>query len=113
MFWSGRGENAVKERRDELRKVAKAEIARIEANARTTIQTEHLTARVKLTELGLHSIAAKQFLKALPSVESLMPPLRAESVERIMLQQVRGQREYLRPRIGADAFNDEASEDLP
>jgi hypothetical protein len=103
MYWSGRGENAVNERRAELRRVAKAEIKRIEEQAKVTIETIHLKARVKLTELGLHSADAKAFLAALPAVESLMPPLTIGRIEDLMLRQIKAQPSYGRPRIGADA----------
>ena len=106
MFWSGRGENAVKERRDELRRVAKAEIHRIEEKAKVAIEHAHLQARVKLVEIGLNSPDAKKFLAALPAVENLMPPLKFERIEQMMLNQARNQSGYYRPKIGADVEDD-------
>jgi hypothetical protein len=105
MYWSGRGENAVNERRVELRRVAKAEIARIEQQAKVAIEHAHLQARVKLVEIGLHSADARKFLAALPAVETLMPPLDVKRIERVMLKQARSQ-SYSRPRIGADVEDD-------
>jgi hypothetical protein len=99
--WHGRGENAVNERRVELRRVAKAEIDRIEEQAKVAIEHAHLQARVKLVEHGLKSAEARKFLAELPAVESLMPPLKIERIEQLMLKQVRA-RSYHRPEIGAD-----------
>jgi hypothetical protein len=89
LIWIGRGENAIRERCTELRRVAKAEINRIEEQAKVAIEHAHLLARVKLIEHGLHSDEAKSFLAALPAVESLMPPLKFDRIEQLMLKEVR------------------------
>ena len=106
VFWSGRGENAVKERRDELRRVAKAEIGRIEEQAKVAIERAHLRVRVKLTEIGLNSPDAKQFLAALPAIEGLMPPLNFEHIEQMMLQHARNHGAFYRLNNEAGAEED-------
>ena len=111
IYWSSRGENAVNERRTELRRVAKAEIDRIEQHAKVAIEHAHLKARVKLTEIGLHSPEAMKFLAALPAVESLMPPLKFERIEQLMLKRARSQHSYSRPKIGADVDGASAAAD--
>jgi hypothetical protein len=60
--WWGRGENALKERRSELRKMAQTQMGSLEA------QTE-------LACAGLTSEAAKSFVDKLPAIADLMPML--------------------------------------
>jgi hypothetical protein len=113
MYWSSRDEDAVNQRRTELRRVAKAEIERIEQQAKVAIEHAHLKARVKLTEIGLHSPEARKFVAALPAVESLMPPLTFERIEQLMLKRVRNQSGYTRPQIGAVVDDAAADDDTP
>jgi hypothetical protein len=108
--WSSRGENAVAARVRELRRVAKAEIDRIEEHAKVAIEHAHLHARVKLVEHGLHSPEAKEFLASLPTVESLIPPLQYDCIEQLMLRDARNPSRYWnRPEIGADALEKSAA----
>ncbi len=75
LAWYGRGENAIAERRAELRKVAQTHI---EADIR---QAKHVLAATEvegLTQLavgGLESDEAREFLASMPTPEALMPPL--------------------------------------
>jgi hypothetical protein len=78
--WYGRGANAVKERRNELRKVAQTRIEGIEAKAITAIEIGCLEAQTEVAASGLTSEGARQFLERLPSVETLMPALAYEEV---------------------------------
>jgi len=71
--WYGRGENALKDRREELRKAAYARIDALEAAARTRIEVESVELEGKVIANGLTSEAATQFLAAMPTVDQLMP----------------------------------------
>lgn len=74
-YWHSRGENAAKERRAELRKVALAQIAASQQKAFTKIEMHCLQAQEQIIIAGLTSAAARRFLEQLPSVETLMPHL--------------------------------------
>lgn len=73
--WAQRGENEYRERREELRRVAKAEISSIEKLAMTQIETASLQAQTQIIANGLESEAALEFLSSLPAVETMMPAL--------------------------------------
>jgi hypothetical protein len=73
--WWGRGENALKERRSELRKMAQTQIAAIEKRAITQIEMGSLEAQTELACAGLTSEAAKSFVDKLPAIADLMPML--------------------------------------
>jgi hypothetical protein len=75
VHWYSRGENAVAERRVELRKMATTAIAAQERKAITQIELSSLKAQEKLALDGLTSDAARGFVEALPSVDDLMPLL--------------------------------------
>lgn len=76
-YWYGRGENAVAERRAELRKVARAQIASLEAEAILAITAASLAAQTELALDGLESDAARSpktgALSALCSRLPIMP----------------------------------------
>jgi hypothetical protein len=80
MGWHGRGENAVRERRVELRKVAQTRIAAIEKSARQEIERISSEAQIELLAHGM-SEHARQLLDNLPKVEALMPSLQVEDIE--------------------------------
>ena len=82
--WHGRGENAIRARRVELRLVAKARIAAIEKAACTQIELRCHDAQSRILAHGLSSAAAIEFFDALPNVEALMPPLEMTSVEEML-----------------------------
>src|SRR6266536_2481750 len=81
LAWYGRGENAVASRRAELRKLANAQIERIEKGAVAKIEETAAEIQVKLVALNLTSAAAKEFLTQLPAVEALMPPIDIKLLE--------------------------------
>jgi hypothetical protein len=78
--WYGRGANAVKQRRTELRVMAKTRIAAIEAKAIVEIEMQSVEAQTQIAQSGLTSEAASQFLERLRPVEELMPTLSFEEV---------------------------------
>lgn len=73
--WARRGENEYQARREELRRVAKAEIDAMEKIARVQIETESVRAQTEIIANGLNSDAALEFLNRLPAIESMMPAL--------------------------------------
>jgi hypothetical protein len=73
--WFDRGENAVKGRRAELRKMAQSRIEAVERKAIVDIEQSCLEAQTQLAISGLTSDAARRFIEQLPSVEKLMPAL--------------------------------------
>jgi hypothetical protein len=85
MGWYSRGENAVAQRRAELRKVAATRIAAIEQEARVQIEKGTLRASQEIIAGGLTTGAAKIFLENMPSVEALMPVLEIGSVQQALL----------------------------
>ena len=73
--WGDRGENMLKERRAELRKVAQTRIDDMKKHALVSIETHVLEARTRLAAGALTSEDAKNFLATLPDVKQLMPAL--------------------------------------
>ncbi len=88
--WYGRGENASKERRAELRKVAQTRIEALAAQARVTIETTVLDGLTMLTESGLVTEEARGFLKAMPTVETLMPVIDVSAIDPLALTEKGG-----------------------
>jgi len=81
MDWYGRAENAFKERRSELRKVAYKRIEAKEKQAKLELQRRSLEMQEHLLAGGLESEDAKQFLAAMPTPEQLMPVLQLAEIE--------------------------------
>lgn len=81
--WYGRGENAVRQRRDELRRVAKAQIDVLTKSARTKIERISLQAQTEVLANGLVTPAARAFLDNLQPVESLMPTLDFNEIKKL------------------------------
>jgi hypothetical protein len=74
--WHHRGYgNSVKERREELRRVAKAQIEALERQAIVKIEQASVEAQTEIALAGLTSETARAFVERLPTVESLMPAL--------------------------------------
>jgi hypothetical protein len=74
--WHHRGYgNQVKERRDELRRMAATRVKAIEQKAIVAIEMSCLKAQEQIALAGLTSEVAKEFIERLPAVETLMPSL--------------------------------------
>jgi hypothetical protein len=74
--WSHRGyDNSVKQRREELRRMARTKIEAIEQKAATEIALSCLEAQTQLAVVGLSSEAARAFVESLPGIATLMPKL--------------------------------------
>jgi hypothetical protein len=85
MGWYRRGENAVKERRGELRKVAQTRVAALAKAAQTEIERRSLEVQATLIAGGLASSEAQAFLSRIPSAEALMPPLDVAEIDSIQI----------------------------
>ena len=75
LSWHSRGENALKDRRAELRKVAQTKIAAIEAQAIAEIERQSVEVQTQLVAGGLGSASAVAFLESMPGPDTLMPAL--------------------------------------
>jgi hypothetical protein len=82
--WYGRGENASKDRRAELRRVAQTRVQAIEQSAIVKIELACVEAQMQLTASGLTSEGALAFFEQMPQVEALMPPLEFGTVEDVL-----------------------------
>lgn len=85
MAWARRGENEMRSRREELRRVAKAEIAALEKTACAKIAADSVHAQTEVISSGLASEAAVAFLQNLAPIESVMPALDFTRVEQKLL----------------------------
>lgn len=81
--WSARGQNEVASRRAELRRMATAKIKAIEAETITKIERLSLQAQTEVVASGLESAAARQFLDAMPNLDTMMPSLAVKEVKRL------------------------------
>jgi hypothetical protein len=81
LYWHGRGQTAVKQRRDELRRVALARVRDAEKKAFHQIERQCLELQTQVLAHGLTTDAAKIFFEAIPTVERLMPPLDFAKIE--------------------------------
>jgi hypothetical protein len=91
--WYGRGENAEKNRRAELRKVAQTRIDAMAQAARVAIETRTLDGLTQLAAGALESAEAQAFLASMPTIEALMPALDVSSLGPLAL-----------PRTGEDGL---------
>ena len=82
-YWLSRGENALKERRNELRRMAYSRIEAMQRRAYAEIERQSVELEGTLIAGGLESDAAKQFLAEMPSVDQLMPSLEASEIKHL------------------------------
>jgi hypothetical protein len=80
--WHGRGENAVRDRQVELRRVAKASVEEMSKHAILKIEQQSLDLRTQVVAMGLLSDDAKLFLESLAPVEEMMQMLEFGDVEK-------------------------------
>jgi hypothetical protein len=80
LTWMGRGENAVGERRAELRRVAQTRADVDQKQALEHIETASLETQEQLLRDGLTTSAAREFIDRLPTPEQLLPQLDAGSL---------------------------------
>ncbi len=82
--WYGRGENAAKERRSELRRVAEAQIDARVAHAKVAIEQQSVQLQTEIVAGGLASATAKAFLERMPTVEAMLPPLTVPEIRALL-----------------------------
>jgi hypothetical protein len=80
-YWSGRGENASKERRAELRKLAQAQAEQAECRAVAEIEAASASIQARMVSQALTDSAAKALLAEMPTLEQLMPSLDIRQIE--------------------------------
>lgn len=97
--WACRGQNEYSQRRDELRRVAKAEIDALEKVARVQIESTSVQAQTEIIANGLNSDAALEFLNRLPAIESMMPALDITSIQQKLADRARRSGDYSGPRL--------------
>lgn len=95
--WARRGENEYRDRRDELRRVAKAEIDALEKVARVQIESQSVAAQTEIIAHGLSSEAAITFLNSLPKIESMMPALDVTNIQAKLAERARSRPGYRGP----------------
>jgi hypothetical protein len=88
-YWTEQGENATKERKVELRRLASTQIDALCKAAKTEIDRASLGIQTELLASGLTSEAAKAFLETMPSVTALMPALDVAILESKLLSSSR------------------------
>lgn len=80
--WYDRGDNAFKERRAELRRVAQAKIEAAVGRAQIEVDRAEVALLTKLTAAGLCSEDGVKFLETdMPNIERLMPKLSLPELE--------------------------------
>lgn len=77
----GRGENAIKKRREELRVAGQATIEAQRKAVHTWIERQHASLASEIVAGALESAAAKAFLEALPAIETLLPKVSLAQIE--------------------------------
>jgi hypothetical protein len=97
--WLRRGETEYQTRREELRRVAKAEIGALEKVAFVQIERESVRAQTEVIANGLNSVAAIEFLNSLPSIESMMPALDVADIQAKLAERARKGGRYLGPAL--------------
>jgi DNA primase len=79
--WYGRGENASKERRAELRKLAQTRITAAGRKAKTAIDAQSVEVMTELIAGALESDEARRYLDKIPTPAQLMPPIVVAELE--------------------------------
>jgi hypothetical protein len=97
--WMRRGENEYQARREELRRVAKSEIAALEKMAMVEIETKSVQAQTEIIANGLSSADAIAFLEKLPAIETMMPALDISAIQAKLVENLRKQGHYTGPRL--------------
>jgi hypothetical protein len=80
--WYGRGENAIKERRAELSRVAHTKIEQLEKEAKLAIERASVEIQTRLVADGLESAGAKVFLDSMPTPQQLIPEISVQEVQK-------------------------------
>jgi hypothetical protein len=86
LSWYQRGENAMAQRRAELRKVAQTEITARVAQAKVEIDRQAAQQLTEITRAGLTSEEAMAFIDQMPTPEALLPPINALELDGKVVQ---------------------------
>jgi hypothetical protein len=81
LSWHSRGENGMRDRRAELRKVAQTQIAAAGKAAKLAIEQREAQVLTELIAGGLESQEARSFLESIPTPEQLMPTMTIAELE--------------------------------
>jgi hypothetical protein len=92
----GRGENADRERRAELRKAAQAAVNANVASGKVKIDRQVASICTELVAEGLTTEKAKAFLESMPSIDELMPVLSLPELEQTRKTLTSAERRMLR-----------------
>lgn len=82
--WYGRGENASKDRRAELRRVGEKLIDEQEAAGKVAVERRSVEIQRELLAGGLQSEDARAFLMSMPTAEQLLPPLSLAELDEVV-----------------------------
>lgn len=77
----GRGTNSFKDRRAELRTLARANVEASVREQKHVVDGWQLDMQTRLLADGLESSEARAFLESLPSVEALLPPMTLSQID--------------------------------
>lgn len=98
LSWYRRGENADRDRRTELRKVAQTELAARGKAAKVEIGRRAADLLTELAGGALKSSESKAFLEAMPSIDELMPritlPELEKSLDRLAQHEIGGSESF-------------------
>lgn len=92
--WHGKGRNASKEERAEMRRIATRQIDAMTKSASTEIERKSIATQERIMVGGLSTHEARLFLEEMPSAENLMPSLSIGSVETLLLEQKKPSHSY-------------------
>ncbi|HUF75366.1 MAG TPA: hypothetical protein VMM35_03775 [Longimicrobiales bacterium] len=87
--WYRRGENALRERRAELRTVVRTRLDALEKRAKTEIERACVETETRLIADGLTTDAAREFLASMPTPEELMPRFDVSEIAQLLPQHTR------------------------
>lgn len=78
--WYGKGRNASKDERTEMRRIASRQIEAAQKSAFAAIERQSVQVQESIMVSGLTSDAAREMLASLPTVDTLMPALTIDGV---------------------------------
>jgi hypothetical protein len=81
-IWFERGQNAARNRRVELTKVAYSRIEEAQKHANLQIERSSLEFQTRLLATGLESTDARALLEGMPTPEQLVPSLTVEEIQK-------------------------------
>jgi hypothetical protein len=83
-YWFDRGQNAVRERRAELTRVAHRRIEEAQKQANLQIERSSLALQTRLLADCLESAEARAFLEDMPTAEQLVPLITVEEIQKAL-----------------------------